>query len=110
MFKFPDKDVPDKIYTNIRNLKNKVENFKRYASSHGSHIGRHKISFGFLESVHYNANGPLLMVKTKCMKVHFDHHIASGGSFMEHLFDTFLRNIPEGGEFEFTEVKEEEAF
>jgi hypothetical protein len=109
-YKYNDKEIPDKIFSNIRNLKNQIANLKRYASSHGSHLGRHKIGFGFLESVKYTANGLLLITRTKCMKVHFDHHLNGGGSYLEHLFDRFLANIPEGGEFEFTEVKEEEAF
>jgi len=91
--KFRDIDIPSKVATGVRKLKNQVENLKRYAHTHGIDMRKHRIGFHFLDSMNVVNRGNTLLFKIRCTRTGLRHHLR--GSYVEELLDILTEGLKE---------------
>ena len=106
--KYNNIDIPGKAAGGIRQLKNQIENLKRYAQTHGINLGRHKIGFWFLDSMSVTNKGNTLLFKFRCQKSQLRSYFY--GSYMEGLLNIINEGLKENADLQVKVIQDEEAF
>lgn len=105
--KYKDIDIPSKVATGVRKLKNQIENLKRYARTHGINMRKHRIGFHFLDSMSVVNRGSTLLFKIRCTRTGLRNHLR--GSYVEELLDILNEGLRENMPLKQV-IKEDQAF